>query len=91
MKKLFAIAVLVLVLVLVLQAVSFACTPPPPPPPCEPADCSAGFWKNHTEIWDGEGTLWLDILKAKGNDPLRAERGWVVSELNMLYPDASCD
>ncbi len=27
--------------------------PPPPEPPKEINDCSPGFWKNHTEYWDG--------------------------------------
>ena len=63
MKKLFAIAILVLVLILVLQLVSFACEPPPPG-----ADCSPGFWKNHTELWpiDYSDALMAD-LKARGH------------------------
>ena len=94
MKKLFAIAVLVLVLVLVLQVVSFAIIPPPPPE--EPADCSPGFWKNHTEIWwddypEEVAELMLDKLEAKGNSPLRPFRQPTADMLNEAYPDAPCD
>ncbi|NIV39727.1 MAG: hypothetical protein GWN58_63075, partial [Anaerolineae bacterium] len=81
--QLFAIAVLVLVLVLVLQVVSFAIIPPPPPPE-EPADCSPGFWKNHTELWwadypNPDYPTWqpewmLAALQAKGNSDLRPFR-----------------
>jgi len=100
MKKLAAIAVLVLVLVLVLQLVSFACPPPPdppcpppPPPPCE-ADCSPGFWKNHTEIWMGDFAAdydWMIAgLTAKGWEDNFADR-WVATDmLNAAYPDANC-
>ena len=97
MKRLFAIAVLVLVLVLVLQLVSFACTPPPPPPPPtpEPADCSPGYWKNHTDWmldtqWANPG-LMLEKLRAKGNSPLRPFRQPTADELNAAYPSADCD
>jgi len=91
MKKLFAIAVLVLALVLVLQLVSFACEPPEPPS-CT-ADCSPGYWKNHT-FWMGaygeaaEGML--AALKAKGWEDNFAERWAVTAELNAAYPEANC-
>lgn len=93
MKKLFAIAALVLALVLVLQLVSFACEPPPPPPPCEPADCSPGFWKNHT-FWMADYTNaedMLDALRAKGNSPLRPLRQPTADILNAAYPNTICD
>jgi hypothetical protein len=94
MKKLFAIAALVLVFVLVLQLVSFACDPPPPCPP--PADCSPGFWKNHTELWFGDydpvvAQSMLDALRAKGNSDLRPLRQPTADMLNAAYPDAPCD
>jgi hypothetical protein len=97
MKKLTAIAVLVLALVLVLQLVSFACEPPPPEPPCGcdcgcKADCSPGYWKNHT-FWMAaypDADDMLAALKAKGWEENFAER-WVVTDiLNTAYPDANC-
>ena len=100
MKKLVAIAVLVLVLVLVLQLAASAVTPPPPPPPTKPppavADCSPGFWKNHTELWYDDPqwddpALMLEALRAKGNSPLRPLRAIVAEELNEAYPDTVCD
>ena len=93
MKKLFVIAVLALVLVLVLQVVSFAIHPPPE----EPADCSPGFWKNHTELWYDD-PQWVDpawmlaALEAKGNDDVyRPYRLVVAGWLHVAYPDAPCD
>jgi len=98
MKKLFAIAVLVLVLILVVQLVSFACEPPPPPPPCpppEPADCSPGYWKNHTEWMSdpqwADPDLMLAALEAKGNSPLRPLRQPTADDLNEAYPNTVCD
>ena len=102
MKKLFAIAVMVLVLILVLQAVSFACPPPPPPPPPPPcpAECSPGFWKNHTELWESDypnadypmNPDWmLAALRAKGNSDLRPFRQEVADELNATYYWIVCE
>jgi hypothetical protein len=59
-KKHFSVLIMVVFafsFVWVPQAISSSpcCPPPPPPPPCEPTDCSPGFWKNHTEVWFGEG------------------------------------
>jgi hypothetical protein len=97
-KKLLVIPVIVLVLTMVLAVTGFACDSCDcgcgdcPPPPCE-ADCSPGFWKNHTEIWEGETDFanMLAILQAKGNDPLFQYRFDVADYLNAEYPDADCD
>jgi hypothetical protein len=85
-KKLFAILALVVLLSLVLAVTAFACH--------DTADCSPGFWKNHTEIWYGDYTDaadMLEILWAKGNSPLFQYRWDVTDTLNAAYPDANCD
>jgi len=44
-----------LILVMLLSiTVPFIMAPGPPPPP-EPSDCSPGYFKNHTEVWEGHG------------------------------------
>ena len=94
-KTLLAIVGLVMLLTLVL-AVTVAAEgcPPPPPPPCT-ADCSPGFWKNHTELWAADFAADFDWmyagLTAKGWESHRPDR-WVATDiLNAAYPDAPCD
>ena len=97
-KNLLAVLVLAVMLSLVLTvAVAADCPcPPPPPPPCA-ADCSPGFWKNHTELWFDDpqwaDPVWmLAALRAKGNDEVyRPYRFEVADMLNVAYPDAPCD
>lgn len=75
MKKILLISfALVIGLYFLSTTPVFTCEPPPPPPPppCD-CDCSPGYWKNHTEVWTGQGiggelsdiTL-LDMLTARG-------------------------
>jgi len=55
-----------------IVVVALAVGAPGGEPPPEPADCSPGYWKNHTEVWEGvactgsDCTDLLDDLKAKG-------------------------
>lgn len=87
---------LLIVIALVVALATLAPIIPPPPPP-EPADCSPGFWKNHTEYWVGydpgdqynaEMTL-LDALQ--GGKDTRVSRFVVADWLNATNPDAPCD
>ena len=102
-SRLLGITVLALVLILILQGVSFAITPrpgeptPTPTPKPPEADCSPGFWKNHTELWYDD-PQWADpawmlaALEAKGNDKVHRPYRFVVADmLNAEYPDAPCD
>jgi hypothetical protein len=62
------------------------------------ADCSPGFWKNHTELWDEEPwgpddmyndtMTYLDALQ--GGKDTRFSRFEVSGWLNARYPDAPC-
>lgn len=96
-KTLLVIPVVVLLASLVLAVTAFAgCCDPDPCCGCE-ADCSPGFWKNHTELWYDD-PQWADpefmlmALKAKGNDEVyRPYRFEVADWLNEAYPNAPCD
>lgn len=64
-----------------------------------PADCSPGFWKNHTEIWaptfdpDAQwGTSGFTRLEAlQGGHDTRVVRFQVTDFLNAAFPEAACD
>jgi hypothetical protein len=58
------------------------------------ADCSPGFWKNHTELWMDDFAAdydWMIAgLTAKGWQDNFGDR-WVATDmLNDYYPDAPC-
>jgi hypothetical protein len=84
-----------LVLVVILASlISMACVPPPPPPPPpDPATCSPGFWKNHTQIWAASYPDDFDQMLAdlQGGKDTRITRFLVAAELNAAFPDAPCD
>jgi hypothetical protein len=98
-KKLLVIPILVVVLTMLLAVTGWACGSCDCGCDCDcHHDCSPGFWKNHTEIWyadfggdTGAAFGMLAALKAKGNDPLFADRFTVADTLNEAYPDAPCD
>jgi hypothetical protein len=88
MKK---IIILVFILALLTPTIALACPPP--------ADCSPGFWKNHTEIWEGSydpddewedsGLSWIEALQ--GGYATRTLRFEVTDYLNTAFPYAACD
>jgi hypothetical protein len=86
-------------LLALLIIISALVTMAPGTPPPEPADCSPGFWKNHTEIWDdalypnpgdyyGGGMTYLDALQ--GGKDTKVSRFDVSDLLNSQYPDTNC-
>ena len=94
-------------ILLILSALLIASllTLAPNTPPGEPASCSPGFWKNHTELWEPypsrdfndyfgypekpDGFSLLDALQ--GGKDTRETRFIVAGALNYLYPDAPCE
>jgi hypothetical protein len=96
---------LLIVVVILASLISMACVPPPPPPPPpEPATCSPGFWKNHTDDWvgysptekyildDDNGNHIDTLLDAlQGGKYTRESRFIVAGWLNTTNPDAPCD
>jgi hypothetical protein len=87
-------ALIVTLFAIVAGILTMACEPPPPPP----ADCSPGFWKNHTEHWIGydPGDLYyggpMTLLDAlQGGKDTRYSRFEVAGWLNVSNPDAPCD
>ena len=87
---------LLVILISMLGAtVTMACYVPPPPPPCS-ADCSPGFWKNHTEIWEDwavdEGYDFDELLAGlQGGKDTQDSRKAISNMLNAEFPDAPCD
>ena len=90
MKKILLVLPVVVILVTLVASVSaFACDDCG----CD-ADCSPGFWKNHTEIWEswaGDDYGWMIAgLRAKGWEDNRGDR-WIATDiLNEAFPDANC-
>lgn len=62
---------------------------------CTPADCSPGYWKNHTEIWYGdfEPAVAAQMLAGlQGGYDTRESRFEIAAQLNTEYWDvAACD
>jgi hypothetical protein len=88
-------ALIITLVAIVAGVLTMACEPPPPPPS---ADCSPGFWKNHTEDWKVYKPDWkyqggpMTLLDAlQGGRHTRASRFIVAGWLNAAYPDAPCD
>jgi len=81
---------ILLVLTILASFVTMAFIPPPS------ANCSPGFWKNHTEIWPAQvdnmydaNMTWLQALQ--GGRETIVSRQWVAGQLNTIYFWVQCD
>jgi len=58
------------------------------------ADCSPGFWKNHTEIWYEDfdaATAAAMLAGLQGGYATRESRFEITAQLNEIYWWANCD
>ena len=67
---------LIMILILIsISALLFTMAPiPPPDPDPDPADCSPGYWKNHTDNW-GEYYAPTDLYNGGPTTLLAALQG----------------
>jgi len=70
--------------------------PEPTPPPTPTADCSPGFWKNHTELWVDLPNLNPELFLVKlamlqGGKDTRISRFLIAAWLNSQFPAGICE